>query len=1028
MFALTKKNAVFQWTEEMQKNFDHINKILSSAPVLTYPDFDKEFHLFTDASCTGVGSVLCQQDQNGPFRPVSYSSRSLLPYEKNLGVSELEALAVVQAISRYEVYLKGTHFHLYSDHKALEYVFKGTKKLTPKLQRWALYLSQYHYTTHYRKGINMGAPDALSRVNIPNDDTTPESYENFPTKFNKLEAIYTEKVGEDIKAENTTAELYNNSDESELLQMIPTILKDQATWTEAPRTNCTQTVAETNSVATQTLIESNATEHEQIITDQSMIEEVSFLKCIALNEPTECIHNIQSNNEMTVSVVTRAQAKQAELQKIIDTESEQALLNTLPYNQNDIQNESFTPPNTFYGNRQYGKKLKRNLLFYQNKIPASKKYGNIETLLSMDNQTFKDCLFDIETTERMFPTIDQNDCCFTDIITNDEITAIKCDPTLSQRASDLFHKLIHNLCIIIRDECSENPNTQTCKRADKRMSHTLDRAFNFMTLLELYHNTLSTLKGYSLHVLLPPCKLKDQIEDWEFKIQNSYNALGSEMKAKYAPIKATAYPKRDKLTHHSLIKYSPTELLSDTWNDLTPEFIQQSQGRDPWCANLINYLQDGVLPKTAREQRICLLIEQDYVIVDDILMYINSTSDTDDYKLVLVVPRNLIYTVLHMVHFSPMTGHLGIRKTLDIVKKSFYWKGMNADVRKYVSRCNDCNVSKHGPLVKTSSTSFPLNDVVGARISIDFIGPLVRSRNNYRYICTLVENTSNHVTAFPLQNITAANFAKGLYRYYFCIYGVPTKIVSDRGSQFLSQIYQELAQIMNFRISLSVSYKPSTNGLCERANRSVINVLRAFVHDNQTSWCSSLQGVVYALNASPTFGQLSPFNIMFGRDATYGFISINEPEPRPMSEIVQQMLIAQKTGIQVANKIHKERNEAYKLQQEAKADTQLPTVGDVCYYKRKQITKPNTPTKFFANYIGPCIIVSIDASNNTAELKHLRTGQYFPNKVSLSQLKCPKELRSLPCYYTVPIPPEDVDTTENEQHLYANDKDAKILE
>ena len=92
---LLKKNVNFQWTLQQQQAFDYLKDRLITSPILIYPDWTKEFILFTDASTFALGAVLSQKDAQDQERVVAYVSRSLLPAEKNYLATELECLAVV---------------------------------------------------------------------------------------------------------------------------------------------------------------------------------------------------------------------------------------------------------------------------------------------------------------------------------------------------------------------------------------------------------------------------------------------------------------------------------------------------------------------------------------------------------------------------------------------------------------------------------------------------------------------------------------------------------------------------------------------------------------------------------------------------------------------------------------------------------------------------------------------------------------------------------------------------------------------
>ncbi len=89
---LLRKNAKFHWGSEQEEAFSKLEEILTSAPVLAYPNFKKGFILCTDASGIGVGAFLMQEDANNKLRPVGYASRKLNRAEINCSVIQQEAL------------------------------------------------------------------------------------------------------------------------------------------------------------------------------------------------------------------------------------------------------------------------------------------------------------------------------------------------------------------------------------------------------------------------------------------------------------------------------------------------------------------------------------------------------------------------------------------------------------------------------------------------------------------------------------------------------------------------------------------------------------------------------------------------------------------------------------------------------------------------------------------------------------------------------------------------------------------------
>lgn len=171
--ALLSKDTSFSWNEQCQNSFDQLKQALTSAPILAFPNFDRQFILYTDASATAIGYVLGQIDDEGRERVINYGGRALRPAERKWSISERECLAVIDGIKHNRVYLAHRKFIVKTDHSAIQYL-NGTKDLSGRLGRWMLFLQGYTFDVEYRPGKLHGNADALSRLpyaEVPEDDS-----------------------------------------------------------------------------------------------------------------------------------------------------------------------------------------------------------------------------------------------------------------------------------------------------------------------------------------------------------------------------------------------------------------------------------------------------------------------------------------------------------------------------------------------------------------------------------------------------------------------------------------------------------------------------------------------------------------------------------------------------------------------------------------------------------------------------------------------------------------------------------------
>ena len=132
---LTRKDAPFRWTKSCADSMAQLKKKLTTAPVLAYPSFHKPFTVETDASISGIGSVLSQIQVDAKMHPVTYASRSLSKAKRNYSVTELETLAVVWAMTRFHFYLYGEAVTVVTDHTAVKAILE-TPNPSGKHARW----------------------------------------------------------------------------------------------------------------------------------------------------------------------------------------------------------------------------------------------------------------------------------------------------------------------------------------------------------------------------------------------------------------------------------------------------------------------------------------------------------------------------------------------------------------------------------------------------------------------------------------------------------------------------------------------------------------------------------------------------------------------------------------------------------------------------------------------------------------------------------------------------------------------------
>ena len=150
--SLLKKNTPFVWFSKCQQALDYLKEIFYNKLLLKFPDPNKPYILYTDASNNAYSGILCQpvnSDQN--IRPVAYFSGTFTTQNKSWCVTEKEACVVLKSMQHFDYYLQGVKCTLHCDHKPLEpFLSRGMK--IAKLDRWAMLLQEYDITFVHIKG------------------------------------------------------------------------------------------------------------------------------------------------------------------------------------------------------------------------------------------------------------------------------------------------------------------------------------------------------------------------------------------------------------------------------------------------------------------------------------------------------------------------------------------------------------------------------------------------------------------------------------------------------------------------------------------------------------------------------------------------------------------------------------------------------------------------------------------------------------------------------------------------------------
>ncbi|GFV03078.1 transposon Tf2-9 polyprotein [Trichonephila clavipes] len=240
---------------------------------------------------------------------------------------------------------------------------------------------------------------------------------------------------------------------------------------------------------------------------------------------------------------------------------------------------------------------------------------------------------------------------------------------------------------------------------------------------------------------------------------------------------------------------------------------------------------------------------EEFRFIDGILCRKN--FDPDGKLWLPVIPKHLRADILRHFHDAPTAGHLGFAKTYDRIRKRFYWPGMYRNVVRYVMHCRECQRRKSVPQ-RPPGRLVPIPPAIAPfhRIGIDLLGRFPKSAHGNKWIIVCTDYSTRYATTKALPTAEVDEIAKFLLEEIVLRHGAPRVIITDRGAVFRSRLVSSLVDLCNIDHRFTTAYHPQTNGLTERFNKTLADMLSMYVDVEQKNWDEILPFVTFAYNTA----------------------------------------------------------------------------------------------------------------------------------------------------------------------------------
>jgi len=323
----------------------------------------------------------------------------------------------------------------------------------------------------------------------------------------------------------------------------------------------------------------------------------------------------------------------------------------------------------------------------------------------------------------------------------------------------------------------------------------------------------------------------------------------------------------------------------------------------------------------------------------------------------IVLPAPLRELVLHQLHDLRIVGHLGIQRTVGRVKHRFYWPGVALDVTRWCARCTECASRKGKPHPRRRPLTQLPTGAPFDRIAMDILDTHKPTAKRNRYILVISDYFTKFTMAFPLRRHTAKNVANVVVNQWIVLFGVPKAIHSDQGREFESSLFRGVIELLGSKKIRTAPYRPQSDGQVERMNRTILQLLSAFVSDRANDWDVHLPYVMMAYRSSVHSSTgCTPHIMVFGRETNLPidliFPSMNEEElPSCGTEYVEYL----RSMIRTTHEFAREHLRQAGIRQKRGYDAHAKATGeykpgDLVRYYYVPLTQGN---KFARPWTGP---------------------------------------------------------------------------
>lgn len=355
------------------------------------------------------------------------------------------------------------------------------------------------------------------------------------------------------------------------------------------------------------------------------------------------------------------------------------------------------------------------------------------------------------------------------------------------------------------------------------------------------------------------------------------------------------------------------------------------------------------------------------------------------HNKIITPNENLIPTILKENHDGTASGHNGIVKMYARIKQRYQWPNMKADITNYVKACKQCEVNKtvrkkiKAPMIITTTSTHAFE-----RVALDIVGPLPETKNKNKYILTLQDDLTKFSQAFSIQSHDAETVSSKLI-LFITYFGIPKVILTDQGTEFMSNLLKEITKIFKIKKLTSTAYHPQTNGALERSHSTLKDYLKQYVSEDKSNWDEYVPLAMFAYNTSiHTSSKFTPHELVFGQKPNLPSSIENFTNEPNYDNYLENLRYKLNKTLIIARQNLIQSKEKSKVRYDEKHNVHKYKIDDEVYLATRSINK------LCPSWKGPYIITAMKPNANVV----IRTERGKLVRVHINRIKLANKIKN----------------------------------